>query len=86
MIGGCNSPRLLDMQRRLQDQHLRYRRLIVIPQVSGDAHIEEHERLVALVLDRNIDQAIAHMVQHLMITVDALREAHFWEHDAPTTG
>jgi hypothetical protein len=41
---------------------------------------------VALVLDRNIDQAIAHMVQHLMITVDALREAHFWEHDAPTTG
>jgi GntR family carbon starvation induced transcriptional regulator len=33
MIGGCNSPRLLDMQRRLQDQHLRYRRLIVIPQV-----------------------------------------------------
>lgn len=86
MIGGCGSPRLLDMQRRLQDQHLRYRRLIVIPQVSGDAHIEEHERLVALVLDRKIDQAITQMVQHLMITVDALREAHFWEHDAPTTG
>ncbi len=79
LIGACQSPRLLALQRQLQDQHLRYRRLIVIPQVAGDAHIEEHERLVALALDRNIDAAVAQIERHMMITADALQGAHFWE-------
>ncbi len=83
LIGACGSRRLLALQRQLQDQHLRYRRLIVIPQVSGDAHIEEHERLVALALDRNMESALAHMERHLMITVDALQGARFWDEQTP---
>lgn len=79
LIGACGSPRLLQLQRQLQDQHLRYRRLIVIPQVAGDAHVEEHERLVALALDRNADAALEQIQRHMMITVDALQDAHFWE-------
>jgi len=79
LIGACESTRLLALQRQLQDQHLRYRRLIVIPQVAGDVHIEEHERLVALALDRNVEAAVAHIERHMMITVDALQGAHFWE-------
>lgn len=79
LIAACGSQRLLAMQRRLQDQHLRYRRLIVVPQVSGEAHVQEHEKLVALVLDRDADAAAAAIEKHMMITVDALSSAHFWE-------
>jgi len=81
MIGACGSPRLMQFQRQLQDQHLRYRRLIVIPQVSEDAHVEEHERLVALVLARDVTGALDHVTRHLMITVEALQSAKFWERE-----
>jgi DNA-binding GntR family transcriptional regulator len=79
LIGACGSSRLLALQRQLQDQHIRYRRLIVIPQVAGDVHVEEHERLVALALDRDVDAAVVHIERHMMITADALQGAHFWE-------
>ncbi|NLR70312.1 FCD domain-containing protein [Novosphingobium sp. ERN07] len=79
LISACGSPRLLDLQQRLQEQHTRYRRLIVIPNVQADAHGDEHERLVSTVLDRNVDEAVAMMERHLMITVDALEEAGFWD-------
>lgn len=79
LIAACASPRLLAMQKQLQDQHLRYRRLIVVPQVGPDAHIAEHERLVGLVLDRKADEALSQIEHHMRITVDALQEAHFWE-------
>lgn len=84
LIGACGSERLMTLQRQLQEQHLRYRRLIVIPQVAGDAHVEEHERLVALALDRDVENAVAHMQRHLMITVDALSQAHFWKEGVPS--
>jgi DNA-binding GntR family transcriptional regulator len=79
LIAACASPRLLDAQKRLQDQHLRYRRVIVIPQISIDAHVEEHERLVALALGRKIDDAVTAIERHMMITVDALDRTQFWE-------
>jgi DNA-binding GntR family transcriptional regulator len=78
LIGACRSPRLMESQKRLQDQHMRYRRLIVIPAVSPEAHIEEHERLVALALDRKVDEAVVAIEAHMMITVDALEKADFW--------
>jgi hypothetical protein len=34
---------------------------------------------VALALDRNVESAVAHIERHMMITVDALQRAHFWE-------
>jgi len=81
LIAACGSPRLLQFQRQLQDQHVRYRRLIVIPEVSSDAHVAEHERLVSLVLARDIEGALDHVVRHLMITVDALQNAKYWERE-----
>lgn len=79
LIGACGSPRLIRMQRLLQEQHLRYRRLIVVPEVAQDVHVGEHERLVALVLDRDADRALDHIERHMMITVDALASAKFWD-------
>jgi len=78
MISACGSQRLLIMQARFQEQHLRYRRLIVVPQVSGAAHIAEHERLIELVLSRDADSAARSIEQHMMITVDALASAKYW--------
>lgn len=82
LISACGSPRLIAQQKRLQEQHLRYRRLIVVPEVSPAAHIEEHEKLVAVVLGRDADQAVREIEKHLMITVDALKKAQFWEKES----
>lgn len=79
LVSACGSPRLLSFQRKLQEQHLRYRRLIVTEQVEPSAHIEEHEKLVALVLARDVPTALAELRKHLNITVDALVGAQFWE-------
>lgn len=84
LISACGSPRLLELQKRLQDQHLRYRRLIVIPQLSPDVHVEEHERLVALTLDRKVEEAVVAIQRHMMITVDALEKAQFWDTETLT--
>jgi DNA-binding GntR family transcriptional regulator len=86
MIAACGSSRLLSFQRQLQDQHLRYRRLIVVPEVSPDAHVEEHERLVALVLARDVEGALEHASRHLMITVDVLQDSKFWERQQVRAG
>lgn len=78
LICACASPRLLEMQRRLQDQHLRYRRLIVLPQVEPQKHEEEHQRLVCTVLERRTNEAVEMIERHMMITVDALDSIGFW--------
>jgi len=79
LISACGSPRLLTLQRRLQEQHLRYRRLIVVPQVGAEAHVAEHEQLVEFALSRDLDAAIAHIERHMMISVEALSDANFWD-------
>jgi DNA-binding GntR family transcriptional regulator len=79
LIAACGSTRLRLTQKRLQDQHLRYRRVIVMPQIPADAHVAEHERLVALALGRKVDEAVAAIERHMMITVDALDRTNFWE-------
>lgn len=79
LISSCGSPRLMVQQKRLQEQHLRYRRIIVIPEVSGKVHISEHERLVELALSRDAAAAVEHIRSHMMITVEALRRANFWK-------
>jgi DNA-binding GntR family transcriptional regulator len=77
LISACASPRLMALQRRLQDQHLRYRRLIVVPQVEPEAHVGEHQQLVDYALARDLDAADAHIQRHMMITVDALSDVDF---------
>jgi DNA-binding GntR family transcriptional regulator len=77
LISACDSPRLMMLQRRLQDQHLRYRRLIVVPQVEPEAHVGEHQQLVDYALARDLDAADAHIQRHMMITIDALSDVDF---------
>ena len=79
LISACGSSRLIEIQSRLQEQHKRYRRMIVIPSVGNDSHEEEHERLVAKVLARDTDDAVQMMERHMMITVDALDSMGIWE-------
>ncbi|MCQ4160549.1 FCD domain-containing protein [Roseomonas sp. GC11] len=83
LICACGSPRLLALQARYQEQHLRYRRLIVIPEVSRDAHIAEHENLVATVLARDAAAAAAAVERHMMITADVLDAAGYWDQAQP---
>ena len=78
LISACKSERLLTLQKRLQDQHLRYRRLIVIPQVSQEAHVEEHEMLVDLALSRKTEEAVEQIARHMRITVETLSAAGLW--------
>lgn len=77
LIGACGSPRLLALQKRLQDQHLRYRRLIVTPENTTTPHVEEHEQLVRSAIDRDLDATMAKMKDHLMITVNVLNKVEF---------
>ena len=86
LISACGSSRLLDLQQRLQEQHGRYRRLIVIPNVQADTHSDEHERLVEMVLNRRFDEAEAMIEHHMMITVDALDSAGFWDSGPASQG
>lgn len=78
LISACGSRRLLDLQAKLQEQHKRYRRLIVMPDVPKSAHIEEHESLVDLALSRKTDEAVSRLESHMMITVDALKDNKIW--------
>lgn len=78
IISACESPRLIAMQARYQEQHLRYRRLVVVPHVAGAVHATEHERLVDLVIGRQADAAAQAIERHMMITVEALAEAGIW--------
>lgn len=82
LISACGSPRLLAQQKLLQCQHQRYRRLIVVPAVAADAHIDEHQQLVDLALERNADLAVRHIDKHMRITLDALKNTPFLEKDA----
>jgi GntR family carbon starvation induced transcriptional regulator len=79
IISACGSQRLLAMQARFQEQHVRYRRLIVVPEVGQEVHVKEHQELVDLVLKRDADAAAAAIERHMMITVDALSSATFWD-------
>lgn len=77
-IANCGSSRLIAMQQRLQQQHLRYRRLVVIPEVGEQPDVEEHEALVATILGRDADTAVAEMEHHMMTTVELLDMSGFW--------
>ena len=78
-IANCGSPRLITMQRRLQEQQLRYRRLAVHPGVSERADVQEHENLVATILKGDAEEAVAEIARHLMLTLDLLDLEGFWE-------
>lgn len=78
LIEACASPRLLEMQKRFQQQHVRYRRLITGDLADAAIHVKEHGDLAAAVLARDAELAAGLIHQHMMLTADALDERGYW--------
>ncbi|MBY6264366.1 GntR family transcriptional regulator [Azospirillum sp. 412522] len=73
LISACRSPILIEMCEKLFVRADRYRRLsISVPNQSRDV-VCEHERIMALALDRNAEEAVAALKQHYQRTADAVQ-------------
>jgi GntR family transcriptional regulator, carbon starvation induced regulator len=68
LVSACGSPRLLAEQRRLADQHARYRRYLMNDNFPRELLIQEHKGLAEAALARDADRAAELMAAHLMIT------------------
>ena len=82
LIEACGSPRLLNLQKRFQQQHVRYRRLITDEHLDVTIHVKEHADLAEAVLRRDAELAASMIHKHMMLTVDVLDARHYW--DQPT--
>lgn len=69
LIAACGSPRLLEMHAMLYDQAYRYRRVMMtcfkLPATLDD----EHQELVDLVLQRQVEPACRKLAEHLASTI-----------------
>ncbi|WP_114955057.1 GntR family transcriptional regulator [Sphingosinicella terrae] len=77
LLAGCESPRLMEMQVRLERQHSRYYRQLPFERITGDDLIGEHQRLLDLALGHDgaaLEQTIR---SHVMLTVGALGPERF---------
>jgi GntR family transcriptional regulator, carbon starvation induced regulator len=70
LVAACGSPRLLAEQRRLADQHARYRRYLMNENFPRELLIREHQGLADAALARNADKAAELLAAHLLITSD----------------
>ena len=68
LIATCHSPRVFETQRRLADQHNRYRRMLMGANLPRDIIITGHRDIAAAALDRDADRAAALLGQHMLIT------------------
>lgn len=70
LVAACGSPRLLAEQRRLADQHARYRRFLIADNFPRDLLIAEHRALADATLARDGERAAALLASHMRITSD----------------
>jgi DNA-binding GntR family transcriptional regulator len=86
LVSACGSPRLLAEQRRLADQHARYRRFLMAENFPRDLLIVEHRNLAEATLARDAEKAARLLSAHLAITSDfyarILREGSARAYDA----
>jgi len=68
LLSGCQVPRLMELQTRLELQHSRYYRRLPFGMISGPARLGEHRLLLDLALARDADAAAATAAQHVMLT------------------
>jgi GntR family transcriptional regulator, carbon starvation induced regulator len=68
LIVACGSPRMLEQQRRLAEQHARYRRVLMGSNMPADLIRDEHRKLAYAVLARDAERAAALTADHMQLT------------------
>jgi DNA-binding GntR family transcriptional regulator len=75
LIGACGSPRMLEQQRRLAEQHARYRRVLMGANMPADLIRDEHRKLADAVLSRDAAAATKLVADHMRLTSDFYAKA-----------
>ncbi|WP_198384043.1 GntR family transcriptional regulator [Roseomonas sp. KE2513] len=70
LIHACGSHRALDAQRRLAEQHARYRIVLMGANMPRQLLVDEHRAMAEAVLARDADLAQRLLGQHMRITSD----------------
>jgi GntR family transcriptional regulator, carbon starvation induced regulator len=79
LLAGCESPRLMEMQVRLERQHSRYYRQLPFERITSENLIGEHQRILDLALARDAAGLGDHVSRHVMLTVETLGRDRFAE-------
>lgn len=68
LIAGCGSGRALELQRRLADQHRRYRIALMGENMRRDEIVEEHRGIAEAALNRDVEGAARLLAQNMRVT------------------
>jgi GntR family transcriptional regulator, carbon starvation induced regulator len=79
LLAGCESPRLMEMQARLERQHSRYYRQLPFERIRAEDLIGEHQRVLDLALAHDGAGLADYIGRHVMLTVEALGQERFAE-------
>lgn len=78
LIACCGNSRALDLQRRLADQHRRYRIALMGENMLRDEIVEEHRGVAVAALKRDVETAVDLLARNMRVTTNfyaaALRE------------
>lgn len=77
LLAGCESPRLMAMQVRLERQHSRYYRQLPFERITAADLIGEHQQLLDLALAHDGAGLETIIRRHVMLTVQALGPERF---------
>ncbi len=70
LVSACGSERVFEFQRRLAEQHSRYRRLLMGTNIPRQLLIDEHRALADAALTRNVERMVDLLRRHMRITSD----------------
>ena len=77
LLAACRSPRLLEIQARLEHQHSRYYRQLPFDRIASEDLIAEHERIIELAMSRDGAAVEQFVRRHIMLTVEQLEPRKF---------
>lgn len=70
LIASCGSPRAIEQQKRLADQHRRYRIALMGENMRREEIIEVHRGIAEATLCRDVDQAVRLLAQNMRMTTN----------------
>jgi DNA-binding GntR family transcriptional regulator len=70
LIHGCGSPRAIEQQKRLADQHRRYRIALMGENMRREEIVEEHRGIAEAVLRRDVDESVRLLAQNMRVTTN----------------
>ena len=77
LLAGCESPRLMQMQSRLERQHSRYYRQLPFDRITAEDLVGEHQRVLDLALAHDGAGLADYLGRHVMLTVEQLGRDRF---------